>query len=189
MTVCKGFVASWKSCVGGGRRLFHIMSNCCPEGRLRSWRKSGSSGLFRILRREEKRTEMRKTGVVDLVRAGAVTLCMTGCLLAVSSPARALDPAAAAKPERSPWAMFRFGFSAYKSGHKDQAVEAYRYAAENGQLGARWKLARMYAEGDGVTRNEYRRSSSSARSPDRMSSPAARTNPTSPTHSSRSADI
>ena len=24
-----------------------------------------------------------------------------------------------------------------------QAVEAYRYAAENGQIGARWKLARM----------------------------------------------
>ena len=51
--------------------------------------------------------------------------------------------------------MFRFGFSAYKSGHKDQAVEAYRYAAENGQLGATWKLARMYAEGDGVARDDY----------------------------------
>ena len=45
--------------------------------------------------------------------------------------------------------------SAYKSGHKDQAVEAYRYAAENGQIGATWKLARMYAEGDGVARNDY----------------------------------
>ena len=51
--------------------------------------------------------------------------------------------------------MFRFGFSAYKSGHKDQAVEAYRYAAENGQIGATWKLARMYAEGDGVARDDY----------------------------------
>lgn len=55
----------------------------------------------------------------------------------------------------NPWTVFRFGFSAYKSGHKDQAVEAYRYAAENGQLGATWKLARMYAEGDGVKRNDY----------------------------------
>lgn len=60
------------------------------------------------------------------------------------------------QPKRSsPWAVFKFGFSAYKNGHKDQAVEAYRYAAENGQIGARWKLARMYAEGDGVTRNDY----------------------------------
>jgi TPR repeat protein len=55
----------------------------------------------------------------------------------------------------NPWTVFRFGFSAYKNGHKDQAVEAYRYAAENGQIGATWKLARMYAEGDGVTRNDY----------------------------------
>ncbi len=54
-----------------------------------------------------------------------------------------------------PWAAFRFGYSAYQSGHKDQAVEAYRYAADNGQLGARWKLARMYAEGDGVQRDDY----------------------------------
>ena len=51
--------------------------------------------------------------------------------------------------------MFQFGFSAYKSGNKDQAAEAYRYAAENGQIGATWKLARMYAEGDGVARDDY----------------------------------
>src|SRR5262245_17302639 len=59
------------------------------------------------------------------------------------------------KARSSPWAVFKFGFSAYKNGHKDQAVEAYRYAAENGQIGATWKLARMYAEGDGVARNDY----------------------------------
>jgi hypothetical protein len=55
----------------------------------------------------------------------------------------------------SPWDVFRFGFDAYKQGHKQEAVEAYRYAADKGQLGARWKLARMYAEGDGVQRNDY----------------------------------
>jgi TPR repeat protein len=51
--------------------------------------------------------------------------------------------------------VFQFGFSAYKNGHKDQAVEAYRYAAENGQIGATWKLARMYAQGDGVAQDDY----------------------------------
>ena len=61
----------------------------------------------------------------------------------------------ASSKSSSPWAVFQFGFSAYKSGHKDQAVEAYRYAAENGQIGATWKLARMYAEGDGVARDDY----------------------------------
>jgi TPR repeat protein len=65
------------------------------------------------------------------------------------------DNTGGVRAESSPWAVFQFGFSAYKSGHKDQAVEAYRYAAENGQIGATWKLARMYAEGDGVDRNDY----------------------------------
>ena len=75
---------------------------------------------------------------------------------AAAVPALALDErTVVTKPERSPWAVFRFGFSAYKQGHKQEAVEAYRYAAENGQLGARWKLARMYAEGDGVARDDY----------------------------------
>ena len=34
-------------------------------------------------------------------------------------------------------------------------MKAYRYAAEKGQLGASWKLGRMYAEGDGVERNHF----------------------------------
>lgn len=65
------------------------------------------------------------------------------------------DDKGAVKAQSNPWAVFQFGFTAYKSGHKDQAVEAYRYAAENGQIGATWKLARMYAEGDGVARDDY----------------------------------
>src|SRR5690606_22410225 len=81
----------------------------------------------------------------------AAAVAVAAVLQAV--PALALDEkAVTARPERSPLAVFRFGFTAYKQGHKEQAVEAYRYAAENGQIGARWKLARMYAEGDGVDR-------------------------------------
>lgn len=54
-----------------------------------------------------------------------------------------------------PWSVFRFGFDAYKSGDKKEAIEAYRYAAEQGHAGAQWKLARMYASGDGIARNDY----------------------------------
>ncbi|OHV89083.1 tetratricopeptide repeat protein [Mesorhizobium sp. ORS 3428] len=68
---------------------------------------------------------------------------------------KVFDDKTGVKPQSSPWAVFQFGFSAYKKGHKDQAVEAYKYAAENGQIGATWKLARMYAEGDGVARDDY----------------------------------
>lgn len=65
------------------------------------------------------------------------------------------DRSGTVKAQSSPWAVFQFGFEAYKNGHKDQAVEAYKFAAENGQIQASWKLARMYAQGDGVTRNDY----------------------------------
>lgn len=92
-----------------------------------------------------------------LAMAGLFCAVAAGTLCAATPQAHALDQSVIGSPDepRSPWAVFRFGFTAYKSGHKDQAVEAYRYAADKGQIGARWKLARMYAEGDGVARNDY----------------------------------
>jgi TPR repeat protein len=88
------------------------------------------------------------------IRTAVLSALVAAVTLGSAGGALAFDEKAA-KAQSSPWAVFRFGFSAYKSGHKDQAVEAYRYAAENGQIGATWKLARMYAEGDGVARNDY----------------------------------
>lgn len=68
----------------------------------------------------------------------------------------ALDPASTGgSPLSNPWEALRDGYDKYRNGHKDEAIEAYRYAAEKGQLGAQWKLARMYADGDGVARNDY----------------------------------
>lgn len=91
-----------------------------------------------------------------IARAVLVTAALgAGTAGALAFDDKVFDDKSGVKAQSSPWAVFRFGFSAYKSGHKDQAVEAYRYAAENGQIGARWKLARMYAEGDGVARNDY----------------------------------
>jgi TPR repeat protein len=87
-------------------------------------------------------------------RAALVSVVLGSCLVTAGS-ASALDPKAMQEKGSSPWDAFRFGFDAYRQGHKEEAVEAYRYAAENGQLGARWKLARMYAEGDGVKRDDY----------------------------------
>lgn len=77
-------------------------------------------------------------------------------LLTGLGQAFALDPASTGgTPLSNPWEALRDGYDKYRSGHKDEAIEAYRYAAEKGQLGAQWKLARMYADGDGVTRNDY----------------------------------
>jgi len=98
--------------------------------------------------------------IAGLTRTSLLSALVAAAVLAVVDSAAAFDDKVfddktGVKPQSNPWAVFQFGFSAYKNGHKDQAVEAYRYAAENGQIGATWKLARMYAEGDGVTQDDY----------------------------------
>jgi len=83
----------------------------------------------------------------------AIGVC--AAVLIAGPHAGAFERQSAETAKESPWAVFKFGFSAYKRGEKKEAIEAYRYAAENGQIGATWKLGRMYAEGDGVQRNDY----------------------------------
>lgn len=79
----------------------------------------------------------------------SLTLCV-----AASEHALAFDPDAGVNRESGPFDLFKFGFSAYKNGRKDEAVEAYKYAAEKGHTGSRWALANMYAYGDGVAEND-----------------------------------
>ncbi|TWF56433.1 exopolysaccharide production regulator ExoR [Neorhizobium alkalisoli] len=75
------------------------------------------------------------------------------CILA--APAAAFDIKSGVTKESGPFDLFKFGFKAYKNGQKEDAVEAYRYAAEKGHTGSRWALANMYAFGDGVAKNDY----------------------------------
>ncbi len=90
-----------------------------------------------------------------VVRHGASLTTLAVALLMAGGPALANDPSAKA-PKSDPWsAALREGYDAYNSGQKNEAFEAYRYAAENGKLGARWAMARMYARGEGVERNDY----------------------------------
>lgn len=77
-------------------------------------------------------------------------------------PAPALDaPSATRAPETTPLPMFknpraalRAGLESYHAGNAGASVAALRYAAEGGEPLAQWKLGRMYAEGDGVTRDD-----------------------------------
>jgi uncharacterized protein len=81
---------------------------------------------------------------------------LTAALLLSSGPsARAFDINAGVSKESGPFDLFKFGFNAYKKGQKEEAVEAYRYAAEKGHTGSRWALANMYAAGDGVVENDF----------------------------------
>lgn len=76
-------------------------------------------------------------------------------------PAPALDAPAARAPETTPLPMFknpraalRAGLESYHAGDAGASVAALRYAAEGGEPLAQWKLGRMYADGDGVTRDD-----------------------------------
>jgi TPR repeat protein len=75
-------------------------------------------------------------------------------VLGTTGAAFALDPNANVSKESGPFDLFRLGFKAYREGNKQEAVEAYRYAAEKGHTGSRWALATMYAAGDGVVEND-----------------------------------
>jgi TPR repeat protein len=59
-------------------------------------------------------------------------------------------------PALTPFQAFRSGTQSYLAGEKKKAVTQLGYAAEQGHALAQWKLGRMYAEGDGVKRNDLK---------------------------------
>ena len=56
----------------------------------------------------------------------------------------------------SPVDAMRSATEALKTGEKTRAVTSLQYAAEHGHGFALWQLGRMYADGDGVARDDYR---------------------------------
>lgn len=57
---------------------------------------------------------------------------------------------------RSVEEFVRFGAQALRSGETEKGIDSLRYAADQGHAGAQWKLGRMYAEGEGVERNDIK---------------------------------
>ncbi|TCD12340.1 tetratricopeptide repeat protein [Oricola cellulosilytica] len=93
--------------------------------------------------------------MLSAVIAPMAAVAVAGIGVGAMTPVPALAQEVADAGPSSPWSRFRFGFSAYKNGRKDEALKAYRDAAEQGHAGARWKLATMYASGDGVREDDY----------------------------------
>ena len=72
---------------------------------------------------------------------------------------KAQAPAAAPVPAemfKSTLEAVRTGVQDYKAGDKTGAVRALEYAAQQGHAAARWKLGRMYADGDGVPQDDLK---------------------------------
>jgi len=69
------------------------------------------------------------------------------------------DVAAPNKPLpifKNPQAALRAGIEDFKLGDSRSAIEALKYAAAGGESLARWKLAKMYADGDGVPQDDIK---------------------------------
>jgi hypothetical protein len=70
------------------------------------------------------------------------------------SPPTAFAPAAAMPV--APFEALKSGTRALKDGQNQKALVALEYAAEQGMVAAKWKLGRMYADGDGVERSDLK---------------------------------
>ena len=96
------------------------------------------------------------------MRTFSVLASTAAILLAFGGePTRSLDgtpspPQAALSPVLSPGDAMRSANDALRAGEKSRAVTSLQYAAEHGHGFALWQLGRMYAEGDGVTRDDLR---------------------------------
>ncbi len=80
-----------------------------------------------------------------------------------AGPARALDGSASPADEKpalplfkTPTQALRQAMDGYRSGNVKLSLQAFEYAAANGNPLARWKLGKMYAVGDGVAQDDYK---------------------------------
>ena len=86
-----------------------------------------------------------------------------GPIMMGSTLALALEGSNANTPKKIPPRSFassqqalRVGLEDLKAGDTESSVVALTYAAANGQALARWKLGEMYADGDGVPRDDVK---------------------------------
>src|ERR1700720_3589571 len=56
----------------------------------------------------------------------------------------------------TPRAALQAGLEGFRSGNATSAIEALKYAAAGGEVLAQWKLAKIYANGDGVPRDDVK---------------------------------
>jgi uncharacterized protein len=87
---------------------------------------------------------------MPIFRQGVVAALATG-LLAVPFAVGGADNT---PPFVSATEAYHAGITDLKSGETDQALPALEYAAESGVLGAQLKLARIYATGNGVKKDD-----------------------------------
>jgi uncharacterized protein len=98
-----------------------------------------------------------------IAKCGCNALMVLGTVVMGWGPAFALDGTNTNAPRKIATKHFASGQQALqaalddlKAGNMEASVAALTYAAANGQPLARWKLGEMYANGDGVSRDDFK---------------------------------
>ena len=107
---------------------------------------------------------MATSSLIRIMLAGAVFNCVAPALAfeakettpATALPTARIPPNSLPSGSVTPFQAFRTGTQSYLAGEKQKAISELGYAAEQGHALAAWKLGRMYAEGDGVIRNDLK---------------------------------
>lgn len=95
-------------------------------------------------------------GLMGVCFGGSIALAFDGTTTQSLDPQMLMPPAnvpqaPAARPVDE---AFRTGARALRSGETAKGLDALSYAAAQGHAVAQWKLGRIYADGDGVTRDD-----------------------------------
>jgi uncharacterized protein len=101
--------------------------------------------------------------VYVVIRFLKVAAIAPGAMIIELAPAFALDNSNTSAGKTAPLTIFTSGQQALRVGEEDlragrmeASVVALTYAAESGQVIARWKLGQMYAKGDGVPQDDVK---------------------------------
>ena len=104
-----------------------------------------------------------ESGVTKAPLRRRIAFLTLGTMALGLTPALGFDGSTSTAPEKIPLKNFsnaqqalRVGIDDLKAGDTQSSVEALTYAAEGGQAIARWKLGEMYADGDGVARDDVK---------------------------------
>lgn len=85
-----------------------------------------------------------------------LAVCCGGQALAFDTREQPEGKAAPVESFKSVSDALKAGVRGLSSGDKPGAVRALQFAATKGNIAAQWKLARMYADGDGVAQDDYK---------------------------------
>ena len=92
--------------------------------------------------------------VVGMLTAAIGTATVSSAVAA--DPERTAVAAAHPTAWRSAQQALQAGIESLKSGNSRNSVDALTYAAQGGETLARWKLGKMYADGDGVAADDWK---------------------------------